>query len=236
MYPGINGESKCSKRYSVLDDSFLMGPPTDIKRLWSDGGPPGSWDSLCLFLSSCSIVNCSKPLLFQHLTNTVCRPTKHTHTHTHAATKFSLFPSCFLPVGIRKFPPVSGCNKTHPAGEKAADFKWRFLIFLFSLCSQVSAGAGGACGKQGGPGGGEGGVPKRGPGAGRGLGLPLHGDVGQEQDHGGRAVRGDREADGLLPPARPKRGVLPRLQRSVAAKPSAGGVTDVVRNYNANPC
>lgn len=123
----MENQSVQNRRYFVLDDSFLMGPPTDIKRLRSEGGPPGSWDSMCLFLSSCPIVNCSKPLLFQHLTNTVCRPTK--HTHTHAATKFSLFPSCFLPVGIRKFPTVLVCNETHPAAEKAADLNEHSLYF-----------------------------------------------------------------------------------------------------------
>lgn len=92
------------------------------------------------------------------------------------------------------------------------------ILLSLSLISQVPAGAGGAGGQQGGPGGGEGGVPQRGPGARRGLGLPLHGDVGQEQDHGGRAVRRDREADGLLPSAGPEGDLLPRLQHTVAAR------------------
>lgn len=90
--------------------------------------------------------------------------------------------------------------------------------FDSTLCLQVSAGAGGAGGQQGGPRGRAGSVPQRGPGAGRGLGLPLHGDVGQEQDDGGRAFRRDRQADGLLPSARPKRDMLPPLQRTVAAQ------------------
>lgn len=146
----------------------------------------------------------SNPLLFQHWANTVCRPTM--HTQTHKQTHLWLFPSLSSSLRNHEVPVVG--TKRHPAGW------WRqhnFTDVTFSLNLQVPAGTGGAGGQQGGPGGWEGGVSQRGPGAGWGLGLPLHGDVSQEQDHGGWAFRGDRQADGLLPSAGPERGLLPRL-------------------------
>ena len=43
MYPGINRNIAAFRRgrFFFPDDSFLMGPPADIRRPWSDGGPPG---------------------------------------------------------------------------------------------------------------------------------------------------------------------------------------------------
>lgn len=81
---------------------------------------------------------------------------------------------------------------------------------------QVRKGSGDPGGEQGGPGEREGGVLQRRPGPGRGVGLPLHGDLGQKQDHGGRTVRRDRSADGLRCPARQRRPLLLLLQYTIA--------------------
>lgn len=70
------------------------------------------------------------------------------------------------------------------------------------VCPQVREGSRDPGGEQGGLGKREGGVVQRRSGPGRGVGLPLHGDLGQEQNHGRRTVRGDRSADGLRRPAR----------------------------------
>ena len=144
--------------------------------------PPGSSGWMCLSPSSHSIVHCSKKkktLLF-HLTNTVCRPTMHTHTHTMPLSSVSLWLPPAFSLRYQEVPVVSLCSKTHPAGgRRSCISEVHSSDFILSLSfSQVPAGAGGAGGQQGGPGGGEGGVPQRGPGARRGLGLPLHGDVG----------------------------------------------------------
>lgn len=49
MYPGINRTSQHLEEAVIMgffffpDDSFLMGPPADIRRPRSDGGPP--WEA-----------------------------------------------------------------------------------------------------------------------------------------------------------------------------------------------
>lgn len=178
------------------DDSFLME-----KRC--SGRPHGR---LCL--SPLLLLNCA---LLQHLTNAVSRPATHTSSY-------------FLP----QVPGCYCCLRLWQATPGRRRGSGKFLLFFFYLLSlsgflQVPAGAGGAGGEQGGPGGGAGGVSQRGPGAGRGLGLPLYGDLCQEQDHGGRALCRNRAADGFLSPAGPEGDLLPRLQRAVAGVGGFGG-------------
>lgn len=60
---------------------------------------------------------------------------------------------------------------------------------LVCVCPQVREGSCDPGGEQGGPGKREGGIVQRRSGPGRGVGLPVHGDLGQEQNHGRRTVR-----------------------------------------------
>lgn len=91
---------------------------------------------------------------------------------------------------------------------------------LLCLCPQVREGSCHPGGEQGGPGEREGGVVQRGPGPGRGVGLPVHGDLCQEQNHGGRTLRRDRSPDGLRCSARQGRALLLLLQYTIATRAS----------------
>lgn len=146
MYPGINRASQLLKDAVMLwrwqlpnGTAYRYKTP---REWWS---PPGSWNwmLLCLSLPSCAIVCCIKLVLFQHLTNTVCRPTLHTHKHAHTGCHcvFSLiFSLRYLAV-----PLVSICNKTHPAGDKGSEFQMCTVMILLPLsCLKVPTGAGGA--------------------------------------------------------------------------------------------
>lgn len=93
---------------------------------------------------------------------------------------------------------------------------------MFCVCPQVREGSRDPGGEQGGPGKREGGVVQRRPGPGRGVGVPLHGDLGQEQNHGGRTVRRDRSADGLRRPAGQGRPLLLLLHYTIAPGEEGG--------------
>lgn len=110
-----------------------MGPPTDIRHPGSDGGPPGElWLNVAVFIPlPRSIVHCSNSLLFQHLTNTVCRPTM--HTHTHSVSEFSLFFFLSLsPLHIRKFLLSQSVKRNTQQGVKAAKFQMYTPLMLLS--------------------------------------------------------------------------------------------------------
>lgn len=115
MYPGINRTSQHLEEAVIMgffffpDDSVLMGPPADIRRPRSDGGTPGKLGLnvlIPLLLLHCALFKKKKTLLFQHLTNTVCRPTMHTHTHTCCHSVQSLSDSLPLSPSV----PGSSCS------------------------------------------------------------------------------------------------------------------------------
>lgn len=84
------------------------------------------------------------------------------------------------------------------------------------VCPQVREGSCDPGGEQGWPGERAGGVVQRRSGPRRGVGLPVHGDLGQKQNHGRWTVRWDRSADGLRRPAGQRWPLLLLLQYTIA--------------------
>lgn len=137
MHPGIVSFTVLKRSsyyflnlFILCSDSFLTGPPTGIRHTGSDGGLLGSWDWMwCLSLSTRSIVHCSKALLFQHLTNTVCRPTMHMHAFTVTQFLPLVFSIRYLDVSV-----ASALNATQWEGSGAANVRcavvWSALLLL----------------------------------------------------------------------------------------------------------